>query len=134
MEWLAPGADLDAYGFQWSAAHAPDDRIACREHVKLVALGEDALVAALLRAVPAGSNVIAGPGDDCAIIGRPRDRKWTLLKVDCVIEHVHFASDTDPRRVGWKALCRAISDVAAMGGEPRHALITVAAPVALDVA
>jgi thiamine-monophosphate kinase len=94
----------------------------------LAALGEDALVARLLRGLPPGADVLAGPGDDCAIIGRPRDRRWLLLKTDCVIESVHFPADTDPRRVGWKALCRAISDVAAMGGEPRHALITVAVP------
>jgi thiamine-monophosphate kinase len=81
----------------------------------------------LLRGLPAGADVIAGAGDDCAIIGRPRDARWTLLKTDCVIEGVHFLRETDPRRVGWKALCRAISDIAAMGGEPRHALITVAA-------
>lgn len=94
----------------------------------LADLGEDALLARLLRGLPTGAGVLTGPGDDCAIIGRPRDRRWLLLKTDCVIEHVHFTSDTDPRRVGWKALCRAISDIAAMGGEPRHALITVAAP------
>jgi thiamine-monophosphate kinase len=95
--------------------------------VKLGDLGEDALVARLLRGLPVGSNVIAGPGDDCAIIGRPRDRRWTLLKTDCVIEGIHFTAEADARRVGWKALCRAISDIAAMAGKPRHALLTVAA-------
>ncbi len=100
----------------------------------LADLGEDALVARLLRGQPAGADVLTGPGDDCAVIGRPRDRRWQLLKTDCVIEHVHFAPDADPRRVGWKALCRAISDIAAMGGEPRHALITVAVPRTQPVA
>jgi thiamine-monophosphate kinase len=42
-------------------------------------------------------------------------------------------SDEDARRVGWKALCRAISDIAAMGGMPAHALITLAAPVKTPV-
>ncbi|MEQ1862668.1 MAG: thiamine-phosphate kinase [Chthoniobacteraceae bacterium] len=100
----------------------------------LAALGEDALLARLLRGLPVGADVIAGPGDDCAIIGRPRDRRWLLLKADCVIEGVHFTRDADPRRVGWKALCRALSDIAAMAGTPRHALITVAAPRTLPVA
>jgi thiamine-monophosphate kinase len=102
--------------------------------VKLAALGEDALVARLLRGLPSGADVLTGPGDDCAIIGRPRARRWLLLKTDCVIERVHFTADADPRRVGWKALCRAISDIAAMGGEPRHALITVAVPRTQEVA
>lgn len=100
----------------------------------LADLGEDALLARLLRGLPVGAGVLTGPGDDCAIIGRPRDRRWLLLKTDCVIEHVHFTPETDPRRVGWKALCRAISDIAAMGGEPKHALVTVAAPRTQSVA
>lgn len=100
----------------------------------LANLGEDALLARLLRGLPAGADVLAGPGDDCAIIGRPRDRRWLLLKTDCVIEGVHFVAGAEPRRVGWKALCRAISDIAAMAGEPRHALITIAAPRQLRVA
>lgn len=91
-------------------------------------LGENALIAELLRGLPQGENVIAGPGDDCAVIGRPADRIWTLLKTDCVIEGVHFLPDASPQKIGWKALARAISDVAAMGGLPRHALVTVAAP------
>jgi thiamine-monophosphate kinase len=72
--------------------------------------------------------VIAGAGDDCAIIGAPRGAEWTLLKTDCVIEHVHFLPEAKPEKVGWKAMCRAISDIAAMGGEPSHALITLAVP------
>jgi thiamine-monophosphate kinase len=100
--------------------------------VKLGELGEDLLVERLLRRLPLGSDVITGPGDDCAIIGRPRDKMWTLLKTDCVIEGIHFDSAAEPKRVGWKALCRAISDIAAMGGTPKHALITIAASRELD--
>ena len=99
----------------------------------LAGIGEDRLVARLIRGLPIGENVLVGPGDDCAVIGRRSDALWALLKTDCVIEGVHFTSDTDFRRVGWKALARAISDIAAMGGEPETALITVAFPPALDV-
>jgi thiamine-monophosphate kinase len=67
-------------------------------------------------------------GDDCAVVGGAKDRWWSLLKTDAVIEGVHFLADADPARVGWKALCRAISDIAAMGGTAEHALITLAAP------
>jgi thiamine-monophosphate kinase len=94
--------------------------------MKLSALGEDAVVAAITRGLPLGSDVRRGAGDDCAVIGGLRDRWWRLLKTDCVIEGVHFLPGEKPARVGWKALCRAISDIGAMGGLPRHAMITIA--------
>ena len=102
--------------------------------MKLSDLGEDRVVAELTRALALGADVRVGAGDDCAVIGRPRDARWQLLKTDAVIEGVHFLPDADPRRIGWKALCRAISDIAAMGGTPQHALITIAAPPSTDFA
>ena len=97
-------------------------------------LGEDALVARWTRRLPRNPSLLVGPGDDCAVTGRRSDALWTLLKTDCVIEGVHFTRETDFDRVGWKALARAVSDIAAMGGEPRHALITVAFPPTMEVA
>jgi thiamine-monophosphate kinase len=94
--------------------------------MNLQALGEDAVVAALTRALSLGPDVRVGAGDDCAVIGGRGDRWWQLLKTDCVVEGVHFLSEEKPACVGWKALCRAISDIAAMGGIPQHALITLA--------
>lgn len=99
--------------------------------MKVSTLGEDAVVAAITRGLPLDRDVRCGVGDDCAIIGGKRDRAWLLLKTDCVVEGVHFLKGEMPARVGWKALCRAVSDIAAMGGMPRHALITIA--VARDV-
>ena len=78
--------------------------------------------------------MLVGAGDDCAVIGRPRDARWQLLKTDAVVEGIHFLATDNPQRVGWKALCRAISDIAAMGGVPAHALITLAAPSTTHVA
>jgi len=94
--------------------------------VKLAHLGENTIIAALTRGLSRGPRLRVGIGDDCAVIGSPRDAVWGLLKADAVIEGIHFRRDTDLRRVGWKALCRAISDIAAMGGLPEHALVTVA--------
>ncbi len=94
--------------------------------MKLSSMGEDAVVAALTRALPCGRDVRVGAGDDCAVIGGARDRLWRLLKTDAIVEGVHFFPDEKPARIGWKALCRAISDIAAMGGIPEHALITLA--------
>ena len=94
--------------------------------MKIASLGEDAVVAAITRGLPLGEDVRYGAGDDCAVIGGARDRVWQLLKTDCVVEGVHFEKREKPARIGWKALCRAVSDIAAMGGVPKHALITIA--------
>jgi len=102
--------------------------------VKLKDLGENRLVARLTRHLPASADVRVGPGDDCAVIGGPRDRRWTLLKTDAVVEGIHFKPGENMERVGWKALCRNLSDIAAMGGVPSHALITIAARADSSVA
>jgi len=102
--------------------------------MKLSDIGEDRLVAQLTRKLPGGPTVRVGPGDDCAVLGRRSDAVWTLFKTDCTVEGIHFTPETDLRRVGWKALARAVSDIAAMGGEPETALITVALPEAMEVA
>jgi thiamine-monophosphate kinase len=94
--------------------------------VKLSDLGEEKIVAQLTRGLPLGPQVRVGAGDDCAVIGGARDKVWRLLKTDAVVEGIHFLAGENTRRVGWKALCRALSDIAAMGGEPREALITIA--------
>jgi thiamine-monophosphate kinase len=83
---------------------------------------EDTIIARLqcaLRRAP----VLAGIGDDCAAVEAPRG-KLLLLKTDCVVEKRHFRTGTPASAVGWKAACRAVSDIAACGGEPRQALVT----------
>jgi thiamine-monophosphate kinase len=92
-------------------------------------LGEERLLQKILSGFPsAPPDVICGPGDDCAVLKSGIARMWSLLKCDSVIEGVHFTPSAPLRKVGWKALCRAISDVAAMGGTPRFALVTLHAP------
>lgn len=87
-------------------------------------LGENAILQRLLRHLPSNDALITGPGDDCAVVAR--DSQWdTLLKTDVVVEEMHFTRDTEPERIGHKALARAVSDIAAMGGLPEHALITI---------
>lgn len=87
-------------------------------------MGEDALVSMLTSSLPVNGSLLEGPGDDCAVV--QRDRRWdTLLKTDAVVEGIHFTPETPPELIGRKALARAVSDVAAMGGLPEHALVTV---------
>ncbi len=90
---------------------------------------EDELVAALTSGLPLGKRVIVGPGDDCAVV-RPRKKKL-LLKTDCLLENIHFLREHPPHLVGWKALCRPTSDIAAMAGTPDCALVTAAFPPSL---
>ena len=96
-------------------------------------LGEDSLVAKLVAGLPVNAEVRVAAGDDCAAVGNVDESHWTLLKTDCVIEGVHFLADASPESVGWKALARALSDVAAMGGSPQQALVTIALPSDFEV-
>lgn len=88
--------------------------------------GEDALLREILRGLPRREDLRVGPGDDCAVVRA--GRRNILLKTDCVVEDVHFLRSHDPARVGWKALCRPLSDIAAMGGVPEFALVTILSP------
>ena len=91
--------------------------------------GEDRLVARLVRGLPSAEGVVVGPGDDCAVLESPPGGKChQLLKTDAVVEGVHFLASSPPAAVGWKAAARAVSDIAAMGGRPTHAVVTVVAP------
>src|SRR3954463_574109 len=99
----------------------------------LAQLGEDALVRRLTETLPRSADVLTGPGDDCAVVRAPRGRRLQLLKTDCVVEGVHFLRETAPERVGWKALARAVSDIASMAGTPQHALVTLVLPADLNV-
>jgi thiamine-monophosphate kinase len=95
-----------------------------KRDAQLVAFGEDDVVKELTKGIKLSPRVKIGPGDDCAVV--KFGKRWQLLKTDCLVEGVHFLKGSPARWVGWKALCRAISDVAAMGGRPLDALVTVA--------
>lgn len=89
---------------------------------------EDRLLNQLLRLVPVPAGQPLGPGDDCAALHAPGKNQLLLLKTDCIAEGVHFLRSQDPARVAWKALCRPLSDIAAMGGVPGEALVTFFTP------
>ena len=88
-------------------------------------LGEDRLLAQILPQLKRNSQVVAGAGDDCAVVKFRGAAEWLLLKSDCVVEGVHFVTRSSARAVGWKAMMRALSDFAAMSGVPRFALVTL---------
>jgi thiamine-monophosphate kinase len=72
-------------------------------------------------------------GDDAAVLGTGHD-EWLLLAADTVAAGVHAdLALTTLADFGWKSVAAAVSDIAAMGGDPGHALVTVAAPPGVDV-
>jgi thiamine-monophosphate kinase len=68
-----------------------------------------------------------------AVVARPED-PWLLLSADAVVAGVHAdLSLTSLADLGWKAMVSNLSDVAAMGGRPGYALVTVAGPGGTDI-
>jgi thiamine-monophosphate kinase len=96
-------------------------------------IGEVELIRRICEPLACRKDVILGVGDDCAVVSPSSSGDVELvLTSDPVIEGVHFTLDTDPRRVGHKAVGRAFSDLAAMGAEPRWVLINLVAPRTLE--
>jgi thiamine-monophosphate kinase len=91
---------------------------------------EEELLGLIAKELPTpSSEVLVGIGDDCAVLTSSKGKhSLSLLKTDALVEGIHFSPGTPLAHVGWKALCRPLSDIAAMGGTPAHATITVAAP------
>ena len=77
--------------------------------------------------LPRDARLIAGIGDDCAIF-RPRGSPSDLLfTTDMFLEGVHFTRPgAGPADLGYKALARGLSDIAAMGGTPSFCLLSLA--------
>ncbi len=96
-------------------------------------IGEDELVGRLVSKLSMDSSVLIGPGDDCAVVEMGEPGRVQLLKTDSIVEGVHFTPEIAAGRVGWKALARSLSDIAAMAGTPAHALVTLHAPLTCPV-
>lgn len=93
---------------------------------------EKAIIAKLLAKIPKSDRVLLGAGDDCAIIKACETNEDFLIKVDSVVENVHFTKKDSAEKIGRKALARALSDIAAMGGKPDYALVSIALRSAAD--
>jgi len=93
-------------------------------------IGEFELIRRLRRSTPlppsVASSVVAGIGDDAAVL-QPRAGRVLLATTDLLAEGVHFdLAFTTYRQLGYKAAMANLSDIAAMGGIPRHVLVAMA--------
>jgi len=95
-------------------------------------MNEFELIAKLKRALPTNESVVAGAGDDCAVLDLGVPDKLILFKTDAVVEGFHFTRETPPEKIGRKALARCLSDIAAMAGTPTAALVTIGLPEKFD--
>src|SRR5687767_12513611 len=92
-------------------------------------IGEFGLIAALQDALPRSvqtwRRLPLGIGDDAAV-WRPSAGEGVVISTDSLVEGVHFRLDwTDWRSLGHKALAVNISDIAAMGGAPKLATVSL---------
>ncbi|MGA9308668.1 MAG: thiamine-phosphate kinase [Candidatus Sulfotelmatobacter sp.] len=103
-----------------------------------VVIAEKTLIAQVRRLAKPSSSpaVLTGIGDDCAVlrllprVGRGRaSENDTLVTTDFSLEGIHFRRDWhSPESVGHRCLARGLSDIAAMGGEPVAAFLSLALP------
>lgn len=93
-------------------------------------MDELALIERIRRRLPSAArhSLATGIGDDAAVLRPPRGIEW-VITTDGFLENVHFLGNAHPPEVvGYKALARAASDIAAMGARPRYFFLTLGLP------
>jgi thiamine-monophosphate kinase len=106
--------------------HSEGSRVICRVIVIKMSLAEKKLIQRLRRLAKGGPSLVTGIGDDAAVLRVPPGHEM-LVTTDFSIEKVHFRREWHrPQVVGWRCLIRGLSDIAAMGGEPLAAFLSLA--------
>ena len=94
----------------------------------ILPLAEKSLIALIRRRAARRRGAIEGIGDDCAILQLPPGHV-ALVTTDFTLEGVHFRREWHPAEtVGHRCLARGLSDIAAMGGTPIAAFLSLALP------
>jgi thiamine-monophosphate kinase len=102
--------------------------------MKVSELGEFGLIELIASIIPpreAGYQLLVGIGDDAA--AWQSSDSATLATTDTMVQGVHFTSESTWKELGWKALAINLSDIAAMGGQPQYALISLTLPGDVEV-
>jgi len=94
--------------------------------------GEFKLIERFRRAIATDSSVVVGSGDDCAVLKFDREN-YQLFTCDMIVEGVDFTSKDPLELVGRKVLAISISDIAACGGVPRYAVVSLGLPKNMSV-
>ncbi len=100
--------------------------------MKISKLGEFGLINMLKQFVPVSKTVIKGIGDDAAVVPYSKS-EYLLITTDMLAEDTHFTRRMPPQGIGHKALACSISDIAAMGGWPTFAVVSIGIPKNLPV-
>ena len=95
--------------------------------MKVRDIGEFGLIARLMGEAKALDGVVVAAGDDAAVVEvTPGSR--VVFTCDCMVEDVHFLRTANGEDIGYKLLASNISDIAAMGGRARYAVVTLVTP------
>ena len=100
--------------------------------MKIFQLGEFGLIDTLKQYAPLSKAVIKGIGDDTAVLSYSKN-EYQLLTTDMLAEGTHFTRRMPPELIGHKVLACSISDIAAMGGWPTFAVVSIGIPKDLPV-
>lgn len=94
---------------------------------KISDIGEFGLIESIAGLCPSTPGVLTGIGDDAAVLERGQGRV-SLFTTDMLVEDVHFRKTDPPEWIGRKALAVNLSDIAAMGGVPTAAVVSLGVP------
>ena len=101
--------------------------------MKLSDFSEIELIGRISRKIKLFSKDIAkGIGDDAAVVNYNK-QYYLLLTTDSLVENVHFSKFFTPEQIGMKAIEINVSDIAAMGGFPKYALVSLIIPKNIDI-
>jgi thiamine-monophosphate kinase len=99
--------------------------------VKLSDLGEFGLIERIKKQAGSFPSGIKGIGDDTAVVPLS-STKHLLLTTDMLLEGVHFTLKMPAAAIGHKAIASSISDIAAMGGVPKYAVVSLGVPASVS--
>ncbi len=100
--------------------------------MRLNEIGEFGLIKRFQNKIKTDSSVVAGSGDDCAVLKFDKN-KYQLFTTDMIVEGVDFRKNDNLKFVGRKALAISISDIAACAGLPRQAVVALGLPKSMKV-